>query len=83
MVRKMWGGSYSIYGLGQGSSHERVRLKQGLEEVKMLAKLISGGRAFHAEGAATAQVLTRTCFWQGSQLVYEEDRRAVGKEVIE
>lgn len=63
----MWGGSYSIYGLGQGSSHERVRLKQGLEEI-MLAKLISGDK--HS-------------MQRGSQLVQEEDGRAVGKEVIE
>lgn len=63
----MWGVSYSIYGLGQGSSHERVRLKQGLEEI-MLAKLILGDK--HS-------------MQRGSQLVQEEDGRAVGKEVIE
>lgn len=73
----MWGGSYSIYGLGQGSSHERVRLKQGLEERKMLAKLISGGRAFHAEGAATAP--SQDLFLAGSQLVQEEYGRIGGQ----
>lgn len=53
------GRGYSILWDGQGISHERARLKPSLEEVRVLAKLVSGGRAFHTGRAATAQVLRR------------------------
>lgn len=55
------GRGYSILWDGQGISHERARLKPSLEEVRVLAKLVSGGRAFHTGRAATAQVLRREC----------------------
>lgn len=45
---------------GQGDSCERVRLKPGLEGVRMLVNK-SGGRVFHTEGAGRAKVLRKEC----------------------
>lgn len=47
---------------GQGGSRERVRLKPGLEGVRMLVNK-SGGRVFHTGGAGRAKVLRKECVW--------------------
>ena len=83
----MWGGGCSISWRGQGSFHERARLTTGPEEVRMLAKLGSGGRAFAPRrGSSCCTGCTeRVCpAWEGvagETAGGKEDGRAGGKEV--